>query len=153
MTAYKKIPSSRSGSTVVMDDRSINLLIELSSIGGLPHLYIVSYFKSGIKDLSWKKKAHSCSFCLVSSSIVFLDEMHPHDILSLSIHPCLLNHGSKRAQSKGIYIVLSTTSFRETFLSYLRRSKIPKGPKCLRSIPATNRKFFKQTSFSFTSVN
>ena len=61
LTAYKKIPSSRSGSTVVMDDRSINLLIELSSIGGLPHLYIVSYFKSGIKDLSWKKKAHSCS--------------------------------------------------------------------------------------------
>ena len=56
-----KIPSSRSGSTVVMDDRSINLLIELSSIRGLPYLSIVSYFKSGIKDLSWKKKARSCS--------------------------------------------------------------------------------------------
>ena len=61
LNAYMKIPSSRSGSTVVMDDRSKNLLFELSSIRGLPYLSIVSYFKSGIKDLSWKKKAHSCS--------------------------------------------------------------------------------------------
>ena len=62
LNAYMKIPSSRSGSTVVMDDRSKNLLFELSSIRGLPYLSIVSYFKSGIKDLSWKKKARSCSF-------------------------------------------------------------------------------------------
>ena len=74
-----------------MDDRSKNLLFELSSIRGLPYLSIVSYFKSGIKDLSWKKKARSCSF--VSFPPVLSSWMKYIRMISspwLYIHACLI---------------------------------------------------------------
>ena len=152
LTAYKRIPSSQAGSTVVMDDRSKNLLFELSSIRGLPYLSIVSYFKSG-KDLSWKKKARSCSF--VSFPPVLSSWMKCIRMISspwVYIHACLIMVRNVHKAKGYISFSQQLVSVRHSYHIREDRSCL-EGPKCLRSISATNRKSFKQTSFPFTLGN
>ena len=115
--------------------------------------YIVSYFKSGIKDLSWKKKAHSCSS--VSFPPVLSSWMKYIRMISspwVYIHACLISVRNVHKAKGYISFSQQLVSVRHSYHIREDRSCL-EGPKCLRSISATNRKSFKQTSFPFTLGN